>query len=126
MKKQEEHIKKALVTIMLCIYAFGLVKPILPIVKDVLSHTFFKTSHMATVHYENGRYHLHMELSDEAQKSESKQTPSFFDNDVLAFHLKSDKLELQHFFKNISEINSPYVNVSTDVNIPTPLLPPEC
>jgi hypothetical protein len=125
-KKQEEHIKKVLIMMLLFIYAFGLIKPVLPLVKDVLAHTFFKKSHMATVHYENGRYHLHMELSDEAQKNESKQNPSFSDNEVLVSHIKSDELGLQHFFKTISEINSPYINVSTDVNIPMPLLPPEC
>ena len=111
---------------MLCVYAFGLIKPVLPLVKDLLAHTFFKTSHMAEVHYENGRYHLHMELNEEAQKNESKQSTSFSNNDVLASHLKSEELILQPFFKTISEINSPYVNVSSDVNIPTPLLPPEC
>lgn len=111
---------------MLCVYAFGLIKPVLPLVKDILAHTFFKTSHMATVHYENGRYHLHVELSDEAQKNESKQSPVFLNNEVLASHLKSEILLLQHFFQTISEINSPYINVSTDVNIPALLLPPEC
>ncbi len=126
MKKQEQYIKKTFIMMMLCVYAFGLIKPVLPLVKDILAHTFFKTSHMATVHYENGRYHLHVELSDEAQKNESKQSPVFLNNEVLASHLKSEILLLQHFFQTISEINSPYINVSTDVNIPALLLPPEC
>ena len=29
---------------------------------DVFEHTFFKMQHMATVHFENGHYHLHAEL----------------------------------------------------------------
>lgn len=126
MKKQGEHIHKALVMMLFFIYALGLIKPVLPLIKDVLAHTFFKTSHMAAVHYENGRYHLHMELSEEAKKTESKQTPSVSNNDVFAFHIKSDNLKLHPFYKSISEINSPYINVSTDVKIPIPMLPPEC
>ncbi len=126
MKKQQEYINKAIILMMLCIYTFGLIKPTMPLIKDVLAHTFFEKSHKATVHYENGRYHLHIELNDEAQQSESKQNPSFLSNEVLASHLKSNELILNHFFQTISEINSPYINVSTDVNIPSPLLPPEC
>lgn len=53
MQKQKEHIvKKAIIYVMFCVYVFGLLKPIMPIVKDALAHTFFKNSHMATVHYE--------------------------------------------------------------------------
>ena len=126
MKKQQEYINKAIILMMLCIYTIGLIKPTMPLIKDVLAHTFFEKSHKATVHYENGRYHLHIELNDEAQQSESKQNPSFSSNEVLASHLKSNELILNHFFQTISEINSPYINVSTDVNIPSPLLPPEC
>lgn len=126
MKKQHDYINKAIILMMLCIYTFGLIKPTMPLVKDLLAHTFFEKSHKATVHYENGRYHLHLELNEDAQKSESKQNTTFSSNEVLASHTKSDELKLKHFFKTISEINSPYINVSTDVNIPTPLLPPKC
>jgi hypothetical protein len=45
-KKQGEHIHKALVMMLFFIYAFGLIKPVLPLIKDVLAHTFFKTSHI--------------------------------------------------------------------------------
>ena len=75
MKKQQEYINKAIILMMLCIYTIGLIKPTMPLIKDVLAHTFFEKSHKATVHYENGRYHLHIELNDEAQQSESKQNP---------------------------------------------------
>ena len=126
MKKQEQHIKKAFIMMMLCLYVFGLIKPVLPLFKDVLAHTFFKTSHMATVHYENGRYHLHVELMDEAQKNESKQSTILSNDDALFSHLKNDEFSFTFYTQDVSEINSPYINVSTDVTIPLPLLPPEC
>lgn len=125
MKKKHDYINRAIILVMLCIYAFGLIKPTMPLIKDVLAHTFFEKSHKATVHYENGRYHLHIELNDEVQKQDSKQNPSFSNTEVLASHIKSNELVLHHFFKTISEINSPYINVSTDVNIAMPLLPPK-
>jgi hypothetical protein len=36
--------------LLLAVYAFALVRPILPVVTDVVAHTFFKMQHMATVH----------------------------------------------------------------------------
>jgi len=111
---------------MLLVYVFALIKPIMPIINDVLAHTFFEKTHLATIHYENGKYHMHLELQDEVKKTDTKHVPVFSINDVLYAHVKTNKVLLQPFFYTISEINSPYINVSTDVNIPTPLLPPEC
>ena len=126
MKKQQEYINKAIILMMLCIYTFGLIKPTIPLIKDVLAHTFFEKLHKATVHYENGRYHLHIELNDEAQKQDSKQSPLISSNESLASHLKTNELVLNILPQNITEVNTPYINVSTDVIIPKPLLPPEC
>lgn len=111
---------------MLSIYIVGLIKPTLPVVKDFIAHTFFEASHMATIHYENGRYHLHLELSEEAKTSNTQQGSTFSDNEALFSHLKNDELVFHFYTQTISEINSLYSNVPTDVTIPTPLLPPEC
>lgn len=42
----------------------------MPILKDVVAHTFFKMQHMATVHYENGKYHVHTEMAEKATNNE--------------------------------------------------------
>ena len=52
---------------------FAQLKPIAVVVEDALAHTFWKMQHMATVHYENGHYHIHSELSDISEK-ESNNT----------------------------------------------------
>ncbi len=39
-------------------------KPLTAVVADALAHTFFNARHMATIHYENGHYHLHNELKE--------------------------------------------------------------
>lgn len=47
--------------------------------QDALAHTFFKMQHMATVHYENGHYHLHNELktiSEQDQGSATQKKPA--------------------------------------------------
>lgn len=65
--------KKAAIYILLSFYVFAQLKPIIVVAEDFLAHTFWKMQHMATVHYENGHYHIHTELSDISEK-ESKNT----------------------------------------------------
>jgi hypothetical protein len=53
-------------------------KPLTVMINDVLAHTFWKVQHMATVHYENGHYHLHTELktiSEESNDSTQEKVP---------------------------------------------------
>jgi hypothetical protein len=66
-------VKKIAIYILLSFYVFAQLKPVIVVVEDVLAHTFWKMQHMATVHYENGHYHIHTELSDISEK-ESKNT----------------------------------------------------
>lgn len=66
--------KKLFIYILLFFYVAVQLKPLTVVVQDVLAHTFFKASHMATIHFENGQYHLHAELKDISEKNNS--TPS--------------------------------------------------
>ncbi|MBA3680923.1 MAG: hypothetical protein H0W73_07115 [Bacteroidetes bacterium] len=65
--------KKTAIYILLSFYVFAQLKPLTVVVEDVLAHTFWKMQHMATVHYENGKYHVHADLSDISEK-ENKNT----------------------------------------------------
>lgn len=54
-----------------------MLKPVLPYVSDFVNHVFFYTQHMATVHNENGKYHVHKEIVDNKKKAASqKELPS--------------------------------------------------
>jgi hypothetical protein len=53
-------------------------KPVLPLVNDILAHTFWKTEHIITVHHENGKDHLHYELkkiSDQNNEDADSSAP---------------------------------------------------
>src|ERR1700757_3886714 len=92
-----KHIKKIVVYTFLYVYAFGLIKPIMPIINDVIAHTFYKMEHLATVHFENGKYHVHAELASEAgkQNNDAKGSNQFSSNETLASHLINQKTELK-------------------------------
>ena len=46
-----------------------MLNPVSPFIADTFEHIFYYTQHMATVHYENGKYHVHKELVDNANKN---------------------------------------------------------
>ncbi|HTF05970.1 MAG TPA: hypothetical protein VK826_18200 [Bacteroidia bacterium] len=96
--------KKQLAILLLVCYAFALFKPVAPVIADMLAHTFWESNHVATVHYENGGYHMHIEVKDanaDAEKTNSKD--SKLQNNKVSVHLLSDSSffgeELNHNFR---------------------------
>ncbi len=91
-----KHIKQAIICALVCVYSFALLKPVMPVVNDLFAHTFYKMQHLATVHYENGKHHLHVELSSETdqKKEDSKGSvpPSIYE--TLANHIGTKTEEL--------------------------------
>jgi hypothetical protein len=63
--------KKGVLYILLFVYTLGVIKPTLPFVYDAVSHAFFYTQHVATVHKANGKQHVHHEFIKEAKKENS-------------------------------------------------------
>ena len=53
-----------------------LLKPVLPFVSDCIAHVFFYAHHMATVHYENGKYHVHYEMAKDSKEERSDKNTS--------------------------------------------------
>jgi hypothetical protein len=67
--------KRLFLYIILTSYTALMLKPVLPYVKDGIEHIFFFAQHMATVHYENGNYHVHYETA-KSTKEENSNNPS--------------------------------------------------
>ncbi len=92
-----KHIKKGIVYTFLFVYSSGVLKPLMPLVNDVIAHTFYKMEHLATVHFQNGKYHVHMEQAMEAngQKNDAKGTIPLSAYETLANHLTKKTEELK-------------------------------
>jgi len=82
-----KYIKKIVILTLICIYSFAMVKTILPIANDFIAHTFYKMQHLATVHYENGKYYLHSELLANEHNSPAKNSSTVIVDESLAFHI---------------------------------------
>lgn len=76
-----QHIKLLGIYLLIGIYSIVLLKPLLPFAQDFIAHTFYATEHTATVHFENGKYHVHKEVETAAKNqnnpSKEKRTTSF-------------------------------------------------
>ncbi len=71
--------KRLSIYLILFVYAAAQLKPLTAVINDALAHTFWKVQHMATVHFENGHYHLHNELktiSEEDKNSTQEKSSS--------------------------------------------------
>lgn len=69
--------KKAALYILLFSCTAMIFKPLAPYVSDTLAHILYKSRHLATVHYENGRFHVHKEVLDNEKKDDAaKEKPS--------------------------------------------------
>ncbi len=109
--------KKLLLHIILISYAALLFKPVMPYVNDFVGHVFFYAKHLATVHEENGHFHVHLEAaknsSEENNNKSDTPSPSKKDNSITAhcLFLVTDK----PVFGNSAHCN--YVPVKNDAAI---------
>ena len=54
-----------------------MLKPVSPYIYDSVAHIFYYNQHMATVHYENGKMHVHNEIVNNTKKDQpAKEMPA--------------------------------------------------
>jgi hypothetical protein len=87
-------VKKAFIYITLFFYVTVQLKPLVAILQDVVAHTFYRVQHMTTVHYENGKYHLHAELAtigkEDEKKSQQNVPSSVKADETISVHVKGE------------------------------------
>lgn len=80
--------KKIALYIILFSYTTILLNPVAPYIADMVAHSFYLNQHIATVHYENGKLHVHKEVKEKAAKEEpAKQSPSSKKNNSANDHI---------------------------------------
>lgn len=79
---------KGILYILLFAYSVSLLRPVLPYVSDFAAHVFWYSKHMATVHYENGKFHIHKDLNAASESGTSeKGWPASKKTDTTPEHL---------------------------------------
>ena len=110
-------IKRTFIYALLCVYVLGLIKPVVPIVNDAIAHTFYKLDHIATVHYEDGKYHLHAELEQESNdmKKEAGNTVPSSVYETLSSHINNEVFKINSYFTLSQIINFYKTQATLDV-----------
>lgn len=82
--------KKEFATFLLLCYALVLFKPVVPVLADAFAHIFMEERHTATVHFENGRYHLHLEVKAASENLPDQKSTTVQSGETSTFHLKTN------------------------------------
>jgi len=86
--------KKVLLYLLLFAYSSIVFRPLYPSIADTIAHIFWYSEHMATVHYEHGKYHVHIENINEAKKGSPEKNSSIKYDASLSIHLLNER----HFY----------------------------
>ena len=103
-------------------------KPLTAVISDALAHTFWKVQHMATVHFENGHYHLHNELkkiSEEDKNSSTDKVPATeksneTSSNQIVHELNFDFEITSILIPEIAQPNQNTISGFTQINSPPP------
>jgi hypothetical protein len=103
--------KKTALYILLFSYTTIMLKPVTPYLSDLAAHVFSYSKHMATVHYENGKLHVHKEVVENAKNADQqKEIPSAkkekSGSDHLAFPRADDRPPFAKTFAITAVYNS--------------------
>jgi hypothetical protein len=79
-------VKRLFLYLLIAVYIAVQVKPLTLVVHDLFAHTFFRMQHLATVHYEDGKYHLHTELATTADENKDASSTSLPLNEKTGDH----------------------------------------
>lgn len=81
--------KKAFLYLFLFSYSIVVCKPVMPSIADTIAHIFWYSEHIAKVHYENGKYHVHLEYQQAAKDHSPEKESSLPKSESLTEHLLS-------------------------------------
>ncbi len=63
-----------LARLVLFAYVLLVLNPVMPIVADIVAHTFWEKEHLLTVHEVNGKYHVHFDLIRNAKQADKDKS----------------------------------------------------
>jgi hypothetical protein len=69
--------KNVLLYLLFFTCSVSILKPAVPYLSDFIAHTFYYAEHVRTVHFENGKYHVHHELVRQVQKNKEDENGGF-------------------------------------------------
>ena len=102
-----------------------MLKPVVPYISDAVAHIFYYSQHMATVHYQNGKLHVHKEIIDNAKKNDpAKESPSSKKENSFNDHISLLQKNKQPCFHEINNYRIPYSSSVSAIYLHSDYPPP--
>lgn len=102
--------KELMAYCLIIVYLFATCKPVLPVIADVLAHSFWEANHIESVHHTHGANHLHIEIAKAENHEESGQNNTALKfSEPLALHLAA--IITYNFSRNAA--GEPYLPASS-------------
>ncbi len=87
--------RAAIAYYMILLYFTVMFKPLIPIVKDKLSHTFAEAIHLATVHAVYGANHLQKEVDQSSSDNANDKHQNSNNEDQAQVHVATNECKFQ-------------------------------
>lgn len=104
---------------LMLLYVTVMFKPLVPIVSNAISHTFYEAIHIATVHAIFGSNHLEKELCDTADNANSKpqnsintedQVPLYVSTNEYVFDCYFNKTDKDYFYLKLCSLTPGFIS----------------
>ncbi|MEO5641942.1 MAG: hypothetical protein ABIQ40_20540 [Bacteroidia bacterium] len=113
--------KKQVAILLLVCYSLALIRPLVPALSDFMAHSFWKTEHLATVHIENGKYHLHVDLEKAGKEDPQNDSKKLIEKNA-SVHLnpQSDETVIPGKFTGLLLACKQAIHINFYRTIPSP------
>jgi hypothetical protein len=73
-RKEKELMMGKVAKMVLFFYILSMFQPVMPVVMDVIAHTFYEQQHIMMVHEVHGKFHIHSELANSLHQSDKEKS----------------------------------------------------
>ena len=72
---------------LLLLYTLALCKPVLPVIQDILAHTFREAQHISAIHLHQGAHHTESAIAQAAQEQSDSSKASVKNSKPVSIHI---------------------------------------
>lgn len=96
---------------LLLVYLAAIVKPVIPIIKDAIAHSFWRIEHIKIVHHSHGHHHTHIEIKSSSDKDKETPTATRYQEPVSVHIFTHKRIEIARHYSFVEKNYPDYMNV---------------
>ena len=112
--------KKAAAYTLLVLYLMATCRPAMPVISDLISHAFWKSQHIATVHHHHGNHHAEEEMAAKEHEDDDhgagvvkfSEPVSVHNTLKVAYNFQSLLFKVQKYYSPFYSIQNRYLETA--------------